>query len=167
MTPPATTAILRQFNVWRRGADVTQPKPREIGKAIDAAIEMIDRLESAESGATEQARLNGVGASREAALMAKLEAAEKERTIDEQRIADLMAELNRVGQENEELRAKIAEMERQEPVTLDHLACVDNGVLRFMTGRKAPAHDCELYAMPNGKAAPKLYAFPGAKGGSE
>ena len=40
------------------------------------------------------------------ALSAKLEAAEKERTIDEQRIADLMAELNRVGQENEELRAK-------------------------------------------------------------
>ena len=47
--------------------------------------------------------------------MARLEAAEKERTIDEQRIADLMAELNRVGQENEELRAKIEAIERQEP----------------------------------------------------
>ena len=65
--------------------------------------------------------------------------------------------------ECDELRAKIAEMERQAPVTLDHIACVDNGVLRFMTGRKAPAHDCELYAMPNGKAAPKLYTLPGAQ----
>lgn len=48
-------------------------------------------------------------------LVGHLEAAEKERTIDEQRIADLMAELNRVGQENEELRAKVEAIERQEP----------------------------------------------------
>ena len=90
-------------------------------------------------------RLNGMGSEREAALMAKLEAAEnevahikevefprkvravavgwetkcarleQERTIDEQRIADLMAELNRVGQENEELHARIEAIERQEP----------------------------------------------------
>ena len=39
--------------------------------------ELLDRLEAAESDALEQARLNGMGASREAALMAKLEAAEK------------------------------------------------------------------------------------------
>ena len=43
MTPTETTTILRQFNVWRRGADV--PKPREIGEAIDAAVEMIERME--------------------------------------------------------------------------------------------------------------------------
>ena len=41
--------------------------------------EILDRLEAAESDAIEQARLNGMGASREAALMAKLEVAEKER----------------------------------------------------------------------------------------
>ena len=40
-----TAAILRQFNGWRRGADVPQPKPREIGEAIDAAVEMIERME--------------------------------------------------------------------------------------------------------------------------
>jgi hypothetical protein len=56
--------------------------------------ELLDRLEAAESDALEQARLNGMGASREAALMAKLEAAEKER---------------------DELRAEIAAMKRQEP----------------------------------------------------
>ena len=69
--------------------------------------ELIDRLEDAESDALEQARLNGVGGEREAALMAKLKAAEKERVIDEQRIADLMAELNRVGHENDELLAAL------------------------------------------------------------
>ena len=38
---------------------------------------LLDRLEAAESEALEQARLNGMGSEREAALMAKLEAAEK------------------------------------------------------------------------------------------
>ena len=51
MTPAETAAILRQFNAWRRDLDnkVEQPDPREIGKAIDAAIGMIERLELAES----------------------------------------------------------------------------------------------------------------------
>ena len=57
--------------------------------------ELLDRLEEAEADALEQARLNGMGASREAALMAKLEAAEKERDA---------------------LQAKVEEMEKQEPV---------------------------------------------------
>jgi len=48
-------------------------------------------------------------------LRTKIEAAEKEREIDEQRIADLMAELNRVGHENDALRTKIEHMENQEP----------------------------------------------------
>ena len=47
MTPTEVATILRQFNDWRRGADVLQPKPREIGKAIDAAIEMIERMDGA------------------------------------------------------------------------------------------------------------------------
>ena len=36
-------------------------------------------------------------------LLDRIEKAEKEREIDEQRIADLMADLNRVGHENEAL----------------------------------------------------------------
>ena len=45
MTPTETTTILRQFNEWRRGdEDIPQPDPRVIGEAIDAAVEMIDRL---------------------------------------------------------------------------------------------------------------------------
>lgn len=50
MTPTETATILRQFNEWRRGAEtIEQPDPREIGEAIDAAVEMIERLELAES----------------------------------------------------------------------------------------------------------------------
>lgn len=50
MTPAETTTILRQFNEWRRGdyepsEQPAQPDPREIGEAIDAAIEMIERRE--------------------------------------------------------------------------------------------------------------------------
>ena len=49
MTPTETAAFLRQFNEWRRGdEDIPQPDPRVIGEAIDAAVEMIDRLEAAE-----------------------------------------------------------------------------------------------------------------------
>ena len=41
-----TTTILRQFNEWRRGDETTeQPNAREIGEAIDAAVEMIERME--------------------------------------------------------------------------------------------------------------------------
>ena len=57
MTPAETTTILRQFNEWRRGADVPQPKPREICEAIDAAVEMIERLEDSEQ---EKERLFGL-----------------------------------------------------------------------------------------------------------
>ena len=47
MTPTETAAILRQYNVWRRGnlEDIPQPDPREIGEAIDAAVEMIESAE--------------------------------------------------------------------------------------------------------------------------
>ena len=48
MTPTEVTTALRQFNDWRRGADVLQPKPREIGLAIDAAVEMLERMRNVE-----------------------------------------------------------------------------------------------------------------------
>ena len=56
MTPTETAAILRQFNEWRRGdyEPSEQPEPSdpcEIGEAIDAAVEMIEQLEAAESSA--------------------------------------------------------------------------------------------------------------------
>ena len=71
--------------------------------------ELLNLLEAAESDALEQARLNGMGASREAALMAKLEAAEKERDWNAERLEDAIEELTA-------LRARIEEMEKQKPV---------------------------------------------------
>ena len=108
-------------------------------------------VDAAKSEMMEQARLNGMGSEREAALMAKLEAAGKERDIDEQRIADLMAELNRVGHENAELRAKVAAMEKQEPV-----AVVDykrGSCVRFV----------EYLGWQKIKDGAKLYALSGAQ----
>lgn len=61
MTPAETTAILRQFNEWRRGEldDLSMPDPREIGEAIDAAIEMIERMEKIESAAQNLVKMKG------------------------------------------------------------------------------------------------------------
>ena len=49
MTPTETAAKLRVFNDWRRGEldDLSMPDPREIGEAIDAAVEMIERMDGA------------------------------------------------------------------------------------------------------------------------
>ena len=61
MTPTETTTILRQFNEWRRGDDETieQPNPREIGEAIDAAVEMIERMDKIESAAQNLVKMKG------------------------------------------------------------------------------------------------------------
>ena len=95
----------------------------------EEVAELLDRLEAAESDALEQARLNGMGSEREAALMAKLEAAEKERDALRAKIETaendtahelraLAASALRVvkGWERKcgELRAKIEALERME-----------------------------------------------------
>jgi len=54
MTPTkAAAATLRQLTDWRKGADVDPPTPHEVSEAIDAAIEMIERLEAAEKSDAE------------------------------------------------------------------------------------------------------------------
>lgn len=50
-TPTEVANFLQQFNDWRRGAESPQPDPIAVGLAIDAAIEMLNRLESAEKEA--------------------------------------------------------------------------------------------------------------------
>ena len=119
--------------------------PEEVG-------ELLDRLEEAESDCIEQALLLGMGSSREAALMAKLETAEKER---------------------EELRARIKAMGRQEPVAwmpLEKSQDGRNAVRKFfretlnrwdfdnyINQRLAADFACVLGGY--------FYALPGAKGG--
>lgn len=109
MTPTETTAILRQFNEWRRGEDedIPQPAAHKITTAIDAAVKMIDRLEAVEKDAKEQARLNGMGGERELALMARVEAAERKVGMLE-RLLDAKRKDHAVIQEqNSILRAEI------------------------------------------------------------
>lgn len=37
-------ARLRAYNEWRRGADTEMPNPADIGRDIDAAIEVIEQM---------------------------------------------------------------------------------------------------------------------------
>ena len=61
MNTAEVAAKLRVFNDWRRGHhdDTAQPDPREIGEAIDAAIEMIGRMERIESAAQNLVKMKG------------------------------------------------------------------------------------------------------------
>lgn len=104
-----------------------------IAAASPAAIsELLDRLEAAESDALEQARLNGMGGEREAALLAKLEAAEKERDA---------------------LRAKIEAMEKQEP-ECEVVGQVRNVLYEVRTLKYDLPAGTKLYALPG--AQPEL-----------
>ena len=48
MTTNEVATILRNFNKWRRGNEnIPQLDAREIGKAIDSAVEMIERMDGA------------------------------------------------------------------------------------------------------------------------
>ena len=126
-----------------------------------AVSELLDRLEAAESDAIEQARLNGMGSEREAALMAKLEATEKtnrewlranapEGWIDNLRI------------ENEALRAKIEQMEQQEPVMWANSSNINSSRINKERGGNGDQHTCSETQTAYHHAP--LYALPGAKG---
>ena len=67
MTSTEAADILRQLNDHRRGCDVPSPKPSQIGRAIDAVVDMIERLELAEK--------------ERGALQAKVEAMEKQEPV--------------------------------------------------------------------------------------
>lgn len=47
MTPTKAAAVLRQLTDWRKGVDVDPPAPLAVDKAIDAAVEMIERMDGA------------------------------------------------------------------------------------------------------------------------
>ena len=48
MTPTETATILRNYNEWLRGSDdALRPTTKEISEAIDAAVEMIERMDGA------------------------------------------------------------------------------------------------------------------------
>ena len=105
--------------------------------------ELINRLEAAESDALEQARLNGMGASREAALMAKLEAAEKTKS-DWLRANAPRGWIDDLRVERDALRAHIEKMEKQPPIC----RVKDLRRARYMTKVVGLDPDAWLYALP-------------------
>ena len=124
-----------------------------IAAANPAAVsEILDRLEAAESDGLEQARLLGMSGEREAALLSKLEAAEKD-AAHQKALADSALRVAEGWERKcDELRAKIAEMEKQEPVA----EWIEN---RFHQYPQLVWN--EKYRVDIGD---KLYALPGAKG---
>mgnify|MGYP000131372059 CR=1 FL=1 len=123
---------------------------------------LLDRLEAAEADALEQARLNGMGSEREAALMVKLEAAEKDIALKERIIDSLGSTLNAVANERDALLARIEEMERQKPVAW-MLNCQtlggDTGWMLSWT--QSGAGMCNRLSGEENER--KLYALPGAQ----
>jgi hypothetical protein len=53
--------VLRQYNIWRRGTDESVPMlaPVEIGKAIDAVCDEVERLRMIESAARNLVAMQG------------------------------------------------------------------------------------------------------------
>jgi hypothetical protein len=136
MTPTETTTILRQFNNWCRDPSDFPPSPMQIEKAIDAAIEMIERLEAAEKSDAESLAMYRKARDERDALRAAL-----------RHEADCV---EAAKAEIEALRAKIEAMERQEPVG------------KFTQHPSNGLWEQDGYG-DNPDANP-LYALPGAKG---
>ena len=143
MTPTETAAKLRQFNAWRRDFDdkFEQPDTREISEAIDAAVEMIERLEAAE---------------KEVAHIKEVEFPRKVRAV----AVGWETKCARLEQERDALQAKIETMEKQEPVAWLHETRRDSDVVTSAVKhvwQRARPMSLAAYSIP-------LYLAPGAKG---
>ena len=182
MTPAEVTAKLRVFNDWRRGelSFLSMPDPREIGEAIDAAVEMIERLEAAEKSDAESIAMYRKARDERDALRAELTDLRNSMTfrtsligrIEAERedlhalIAAVKKQVNaefrlRMKKEIEcnALRAEVDAMKRQEP---SHWGCTvlqSDGRWKEEVSREAP---------PEGYFSIRdifpLYAIPGVKG---
>lgn len=144
------------INELRRLTQAATPGPWIVNAS--AISELLDRLEAAESEAIEQARLNGMGAERELALMAKLEAAEKAVTEAYQRGYATGQEESE--KERDALRAKLEAMERQEPVAWMGRGPRD-GRIEFSVDKPSPSvmrdfNMAPLYALPGAQPAPSV-----------
>jgi hypothetical protein len=138
-------------------------------------LELLDRLEAAESDGLEQARLLGMSGEREAALLSKLEAAVNH-AVDEayqrgyatgqeevaaelefakQEIANLHDDISEWMDKCDELRAKIEAMEKQEPVGEIQRANSTGNYINSVVWVPLPVGS-KLYAHPVAKPAPSV-----------
>lgn len=49
MTSDQVVALLKQHNAWRRGEEIPQLDPKDVGEAIDAAIHLLSSRKSAKN----------------------------------------------------------------------------------------------------------------------
>lgn len=133
-----------------------------IAAANPAAVsEILDRLEAAESDGLEQARLLGMSGEREAALLSKLEAAEKERDALRAALRHEADCVEAAKAEIEALRTKIEAMERQEPAMWANSSNIisarisaergSDGDQHTCSETKTAYHDTPLYLAPEAK----------------
>ena len=82
MTPTETAAFLRRYNKWRRDdEDISQFDVCKISEAIDAAVEMIERLEAAEWSDAESIAMYRKARDERDALRVEIEEMEKQPPI--------------------------------------------------------------------------------------
>ena len=128
--------------------DINELRPAVEAAGLNAismqeVLELMDRLESAESDCLEQARLNGMGSEREAALMAKLDAAERSD-------AESITMYRKARDERDALRARIEAMEDQEPSAW--CATDETGtVIEALGMNQSRRFDTPLYLAPGAK----------------
>ena len=140
---------------------------RFAGDAADEIERLRASLEEAEAECFEQARLNGMGSEREAALMAKLEMSERELERERMRLAACgvaaLGYFNGCAKEYTSaslddvlsLRAKIEAVEAQEPVAWFYTT---NGGWDCYSPMKPPEDDYDAGSLM------ALYAIPSVKG---
>ena len=156
MTPTETAAILRKFARDCRADEylwgTSQPGvSAEVGAAIESAIEMIDRLETAERSDAESVAMYRKARDERDALRA---AVRHEADCMEAAMAEIKS-----------LRAKIAEMERKELVGVLHVGSCYGEELEdweFEADQRVCDRLNERHV--TNPTSLKLYAFPGAKG---
>lgn len=150
----------RQLNETEDERDTLRAELNEIRYGVAVAHDTIKALRARiEEAEKEVAHIKEVEFPRKARAVAvgwetKCARLEQERTIDEQRIADLMEELNRVGHENDTLRAKIEAMDNQEPVAW---AFRKSLVQKLQWHKPVGGENVLRHWVP-------LYTLPGAKG---
>lgn len=82
-------------------------------------------------------------------LLDRLEAAENDVALKERVIDALGSELNAVANERDELRARIEQMEKQEPVATIHINSITgNPSVDFIPGHRYLHHNSNLCALP-------------------
>lgn len=129
---------------------VLRPSSNELGEAIDAAIEMIERLEAAEKSDAESIAMYRKARDERDALRAAL-----------QHEADCLEAANA---KIEALRAKIPEMEKQEParlVTPTAYRWRYRGAVKWQYGELT--EECARLAKEHNHEVQSLYALPGAQ----